>query len=157
MALTLVKLWVLGFTFTLIIAIGWGLYNVIRIDSTVEDRGVRFLGIFFCCLLLFIVELPVRGMFAYNRVIKEKSKPSLVDRLTAAVFGKTQPIRPDYIYLILWVVLLTFSLRQMDSTGILNTRPRCAVDPSDAACQDPINIADLTRVTGDYGLGLGHH
>ena len=155
LALTLVKLWVIGLALILVVSIFFGIFNAIFVDDSIEDRGVRFLGIFFCCVLLFIVELPMRGMFAYSRVIKEKSRPSLIDKLTAAIFGSKQPIRPDYIYLLLWVLLLAFSLRRLDSDGILNTRQRCSVDTTDPACQtfDP---AEVTRVTGKhYGQGLG--
>lgn len=129
---------------------------MVAVDDSVQERGVRFLGIFFCAILLFLVELPFRGIFFYKSVVMEKEKPSRLDRFTAMIFGKKTPIRPDYVYLLLWVFLLAFSLRNLDSEGILNTRRRCSVDEGDVACTE-FDFAQITRQTGDYAVGLGQH
>jgi len=149
MALTTVKLWVISLVSVMIFAIGWGIYNIIVYDDNTEEQGTRALGIFFCLVLLFIIETPFRGMFFYARVVKQKETPSRLDRLTAAIFGKKQPIRPDYVYLVLWVLLLVFLVRRRNqSDGILNTRSRCDINPDDQGC-DEDEFFKFARVPGE--------
>eukprot|EP00634_Sargassococcus_sp_CCMP2135_P009750 CAMPEP_0198653902 /NCGR_PEP_ID=MMETSP1467-20131203/7348_1 /TAXON_ID=1462469 /ORGANISM="unid. sp., Strain CCMP2135" /LENGTH=1651 /DNA_ID=CAMNT_0044389879 /DNA_START=6 /DNA_END=4961 /DNA_ORIENTATION=+ len=149
MALTTVKLWVIGLVLTMLVAIGWGIYNVVVYDDTTEEKGVRALGMFFCVLILFIIETPFRGMYFYNRVVKSKEKPNCLDRLTKSIFGKKQPIRPDYIYLLLWMILLIFLFRRSNkSDGILNGRSRCSINPDEDGCEEE-ELFKFVRLPGE--------
>lgn len=151
MAMTAVKMWVVVLFGTLCVSIVWGVVNGILYDNDIQERGVRGLGIFFCIMLLFLVWTPVRAMFFYEKVIKDKSKPSRLDRITAAICGKKQPIRFDYIYLLLWCALIfyTFSRKNLgDSEGVFNMRSRCSNDSNEPGCDD-LELYSLTRVPGD--------
>lgn len=146
MAMTAVKLWVISLFGILVAAIVVGAYNAAVYDDSREEKGVRALGIFFCVMLLFLVWTPFRGMFFYHSVIKKISKPSHFDRFVAAIFGKKKAVRPDYIYICLWIIVLVFSPRFTD--GIFNGRSRCSINPNDGGCED-VELYRFTRVRGD--------
>lgn len=152
-AMSTVKLWVVAFMGMLLTSIGFGIYNLITVDHGHTERGTRALGIFFCVILLYIVNTPIRAMFFYERVIKEKQKPSCIDRLTKALFGKKQPIRPDYIYIALWIALLCYTLRRSEidqSDGIFNGRSRCSIDSKEPGCRPD----DLYREVRNPNKGI---
>mmetsp|Transcript_8246 Transcript_8246/g.25506 ORF Transcript_8246/g.25506 Transcript_8246/m.25506 type:complete len:1584 (-) Transcript_8246:1211-5962(-) len=151
MAMTAVKVYVIALFVLLHVAIVWGVVNGIIYDDGLEERGVRALGIFFCIMLLFLLWTPVRAMFFYTSVIKAKSKPSRMDRLSTAVFGKKQPLRFDYVYLLLWVFLIVYVFQRNrlgESDGIFNMRSRCTNDPDAGGC-DPVQLFKFTRVEGE--------
>lgn len=137
LAMTAVKLWMIFMIFILIVSIGVAIFRMCTVDETVEQQGARMLGIFFCVIIIYLIETPVRAMFFYDRVAKEKSKPSRIDKITASIFGSKQAIRTDYIYLALWALLLFWSLRPSEldaSEGILNTKSRCDISSKYAGC-----------------------
>lgn len=152
-AMTTVKLWVVAFLGMLLLSIGFGVYNIIFHDRGRLERGPRALGIFFCIILTYVVITPIRAMFFYAQVVKEKKKPSRIDRVTKALFGKKQPIRPDYIYIALWIALLAFILRKSEtdrSDGMFNLRRRCSIDPKEPGCKPDY----LYRTVRNPGKGI---
>lgn len=153
LAMSTVKVWVVVLLGTLLISIGWGFYNWFFYDNNAKEQGIRGLGIFFAFVLSYIVFTPIKAMFFYNRVIAEKKKPSILDKVTKALFGKKQPLRPDYLYLVLWIILLVYALRRSEldeSDGVLNTRSRCSINSGRAGCK-PDDLHQEAR-SGDRGI-----
>lgn len=138
MAMVAVKIWMLLLMFAMLFSICVGVFRIFTVDHTVEEQGARMLGMFFCFIIIYLIETPVRAMFFYDKVVKQKAKESRLDRITAAIFGKKQAIRTDFIYLVLWGLLLFYSLRESElnaSKGILNTKSRCDISSKNAGCR----------------------
>jgi len=138
MAITAAKTWAVVMCTALVASIMVGLFRFIDEDSQ-SERVERGLGIGMCCILLFLVESPARAMFFYKRVHAALQRPSRLDRCTAALFGSEQVIRPDFLYMLLWILLLIGSLQKSQlaaSYGVLNTATRCDIDDTYPGCED---------------------
>ena len=140
MAIIAVKVWMIILVSALFTSLGFGLHRVIKVDDTEKEVGERLLGIALCIIILFLIETPVRAMFYFESVVKAKQRPSLLARLTKAIFGRSTVPRPDFVYGLLWFLLFIYSLQfdeLAESTGILNINSRCQNDRKLPGCQDP--------------------
>eukprot|EP00632_Arachnochrysis_sp_CCMP2950_P008711 CAMPEP_0185718714 /NCGR_PEP_ID=MMETSP1164-20130828/47306_1 /TAXON_ID=1104430 /ORGANISM="Chrysoreinhardia sp, Strain CCMP2950" /LENGTH=189 /DNA_ID=CAMNT_0028386361 /DNA_START=20 /DNA_END=586 /DNA_ORIENTATION=- len=139
MAMVSVKVWCITMVVALASAIGTGIYWLVTFDDAAQARGARLIGIFMCCIIAFLIETPVRAMFFFHRVVKEKNKTSRGQRILTAVFGRRTVITPDVFYLLLWGLVLLFAVQRQSlgkSTSVLNVRSRCTIDPQADGCDD---------------------
>lgn len=137
MAIIAVKMWALTMICSLGGSIGFGIWNMVEHDETAQERGARLIGVFMCLIITYLIETPVRAMFFFERVVKQKQKETLTDRITKAVFGEKSVISPDFFYLLLWTTLIFISFQEKalgKSTSVLNDSRRCKVDPSLEGC-----------------------
>jgi hypothetical protein len=75
MAIVAAKTWALLMVFSLIAAMGVGIYRYVAEDEA-SEQNERLLGIMMCLIVLYLIEVPARAMFFYNRVKKQLSTPS---------------------------------------------------------------------------------
>jgi len=157
MAIVAVKLWMILLVSALVFSFCFGLQRLFVVDDTAQERGERVLGISLCFIILFLVETPVRAMFYFDSVVKQKTKPSLLSRVTKAIFGRATVPRPDLVYGILWFLLFVYSLQQeqlADSDGILNVNSRCQNNMKLPGCKDPDiylkTKLDVTHLVSTY-------
>mmetsp|Transcript_8245 Transcript_8245/g.25499 ORF Transcript_8245/g.25499 Transcript_8245/m.25499 type:complete len:1624 (-) Transcript_8245:637-5508(-) len=137
MAIIAVKMWALAMICSLLCSIGIGIWNMVENDETAEEQGARLIGISMSFIILYLIETPVRAMFFFSRVVRQKEKESWSDKFTKAVFGEKSIISPDVFYLLLWTTLIFISFQEKKlgkSTSVLNVARRCKVDPSLEGC-----------------------
>ena len=139
MAMTSVKVWSILMVMALFSAMGTGIYWFVTEDDTADEKIRRLIGILMAFIVLYLIETPVRALFFFKSVVKEKQKPSRLARCLSAVFGGKTVLTPDILYLGLWAVVLVLALQAKPlgkSPSLLNIKSRCDINPAAAGCKD---------------------